>query len=260
MFSKLFNFESNEEIRDKADNDYNNVYEIVIRDHEELIDKSLESYLPILRRKLNQLIYMDEYGDYVTEAWDREVDVFVSRKLFSLKNKMEEAAIFEFSSSRSARVHNFRWSDDFTKILMRVMINKVVTKYIEQNKNESESVEIDLVDPINFEKSIAQLFEFSGWKVALTKASGDQGADVIATNSNGFKIIVQCKLYTQPIGNSAVQEVYSALSHYEGNVGMVVTNSTFTNSARQLAESCNILLVHYEDLSRILTSFYEEES
>ena len=73
-----------------------------------------------------------------------------------------------------------------------------------------------------------------------TSRTGDQGADVIA-EKNGKKIIVQCKLYSKPVGNKAVQEVFAAKQFYNGDLGIVITNNDYTKSARQLANSTNIL-------------------
>ena len=60
----------------------------------------------------------------------------------------------------------------------------------------------------------------------------------------GFTYVVQCKLYNQPVGNKAVQEVTSAQAYYEAIGAVVITNNDYTKSARQLAESQNVWLLH----------------
>ena len=106
----------------------------------------------------------------------------------------------------------------------------------------------NLDDPVLFEKSTTKNFELFGLQSIETKKTGDQGADVIA-KKNDITIIVQCKLYSQPVGNKAVQEVHSAKEYYKGNIGLVVTNSSFTKSAKQLANSTGVFLLHYSELS-----------
>jgi restriction system protein len=44
------------------------------------------------------------------------------------------------------------------------------------------------------------------------------------------------KRYTSSVGNSAVQEVVAAVLFYGTNEGCVITNSSFTPSARSLAQ------------------------
>lgn len=68
------------------------------------------------------------------------------------------------------------------------------------------------------------------------------GADVIAYKDN-IKYVIQVKFYNNPVGNKAVQEVVGAIGMYKANKGIVVTNSTFTPSAVELAQANNIELV-----------------
>lgn len=68
------------------------------------------------------------------------------------------------------------------------------------------------------------------------------GADVIAYKDN-IKYVIQVKFYNNPVGNKAVQEVVGAIGMYKADKGIVVTNSTFTPSAIELAQANNIELV-----------------
>lgn len=53
-----------------------------------------------------------------------------------------------------------------------------------------------------FEHWVADSLSKFGWETSVTRASGDQGIDVIAAH-NGLKLGIQCKLYSQSVGNSA---------------------------------------------------------
>lgn len=68
-----------------------------------------------------------------------------------------------------------------------------------------------------------------------TPATGDQGADLIATKENKINVI-KVKRYTGAVVNKAVQEVVAAKSYYNGDTAVVITNSTFTPSAKSLAK------------------------
>lgn len=81
----------------------------------------------------------------------------------------------------------------------------------------------------------------------IEATSGDQGADVIAQR-NGTKVVVQCKMYSLPVGNKAVQEAIAAKQHYLADEAWVVTNNTYTKSAKQLAISSGVKLLHHNRL------------
>ena len=78
--------------------------------------------------------------------------------------------------------------------------------------------------------------------------TGDQGADLIA-EADGCRVIIQCKFYSKPVGNKAVQEAHSALGFHAGDRAVVVSNATFTRSAKQLADSTGVLLLHHDQLA-----------
>jgi restriction system protein len=81
-----------------------------------------------------------------------------------------------------------------------------------------------------------------GWHVSATAATGDQGADIIASKGER-RVIIQAKRYSGAVGNKAVQEVVGAILFYGGTEGCVVTNSTFTPAACALAQKNNIRLI-----------------
>lgn len=78
-------------------------------------------------------------------------------------------------------------------------------------------------------------------KVEVTKSSGDQGVDIIAYK-HGKKYGIQCKYYTYPVGNKAVQEAYAGANFYDCDKAIVMTNTTFTRSAKELAEKLEVEL------------------
>jgi restriction system protein len=65
---------------------------------------------------------------------------------------------------------------------------------------------------------------------------------------NGKTILIQAKRYQSAVGNKAVQEVIGAVAYYRGDEGWVVTNSSFTPSAKALAQRSKIKLVDGEKL------------
>lgn len=61
-------------------------------------------------------------------------------------------------------------------------------------------------------------------------------------------IAIQCKFYFHPVGNKAVQEVAAGAKYYSCEYVCVVSNQTYTKSAKDLALSLNVSLLHDEQL------------
>lgn len=101
--------------------------------------------------------------------------------------------------------------------------------------------ELANMDGVEFETYVGRRLKAMGYKnVKVTQASGDFGADVIAVNLNGETVCIQCKHYSQPVGIKAIQEIYSAKQYYGCQKAMVITNSTYTQAAIDLAKSTGV--------------------
>jgi len=220
-------------------------------------------YLSRLQLKKQQLIYTDDYGDLIESDWEKEKERFIKNKMNLLLDKIIDSAINEFDNTVSLEdykksfrndIHNYIKDDIIREISYMIEIAIIDYKYetsIKEINEEFSTIEYNLNDPILFEKSVADNFTRLGWETRETKKTGDQGADVIAEKDDN-KIIVQCKLYSRPIGNKAVQEVVAARNYYKGNLALVVSNSSYTKSAQQLAASNDVVLLHYSNLSEFL--------
>ena len=94
-------------------------------------------------------------------------------------------------------------------------------------------------DGFEFEKRCAAFLKTKGYhKITVTPPSGDQGIDIIAYKS-GLKYGIQCKYYSAPVGNKAVQEAYSGARFYDCNRAAVMTNHTFTKAVGLLQPNCS---------------------
>lgn len=96
---------------------------------------------------------------------------------------------------------------------------------------------------LEYEQYCADYLSKHGYHDAkTTKASGDHGVDVIAFK-RGKKYAVQCKYYSSPVGNKAIQEVYTGMALYDCDYGIVITNSTFTKQAKDEASKLGVKLM-----------------
>ena len=101
--------------------------------------------------------------------------------------------------------------------------------------------DIDFMTGVEFEKFLGEKFKSFGDKVEYTKASGDQGIDLIITK-NSRKTGVQAKCYSQKVSNGAIQEAVAGKAYYNLDRVIVITNNYFTPSAKELAASNNVIL------------------
>ncbi|MBX2986716.1 MAG: restriction endonuclease [Bdellovibrionaceae bacterium] len=125
-----------------------------------------------------------------------------------------------------------------------------------------------------FEEYIASLYRAMGHQAQTTtemrangtlpkaimkqRGCGDQGVDVVVDvinkNQEKERIIVQCKHYSQNVGNSAIQEIVGAMKMYKGDLAVVVTNQYFTESAINLAKENNVVLIDRNRLPKLIDS------
>jgi restriction system protein len=192
-----------------------------------------KGYMEVFIRKRNTLVYQDEWGDVILHDYDKEIERFINKKW----NELKENKLIEWWRGEAAA---------FNRIFKEIF-ESVETEY-QHRSNLDYNIDFkDITDPLEYENEICNLFSKAGFKSHITSKTGDQGIDVIA-EKNGFKVGVQCKLYSSKIGNSAVQEAFSGKVFYNLNFAIVCSNAEYTKSALQLASTCKVSLLHHMDL------------
>ena len=190
------------------------------------IQDIVEKHLETLTRKRQRLHIEDDYGVVDDSKWRNEVNYFMSK-------------VLKPSLRSQGSLQAFQLNDNY----LFEFIDEVV-----RNSSSVQSSQFDSnIDPIDYEHFCAGLLRIHGWDARITKATGDQGVDVIASKK-AHKGAIQCKRYSSPVGNKAVQEVYSGMQFIGGNFCAVVTNSDYTRSARELARALGVLLLHHDEL------------
>lgn len=116
----------------------------------------------------------------------------------------------------------------------------------------TSTANVDRMEGHEFEYFCAELLERCGFEeVEVTRGSGDQGVDILAKKED-IKYAIQCKNYSNPLGNTPVQEVYAGKTFYRCHVGVVMTNSTFTKGALELADSVGVILWDKDRLDKMM--------
>lgn len=111
----------------------------------------------------------------------------------------------------------------------------------------------------DYERVVARELRRCGWKAYVTQGSGDQGVDVIAKKRD-VTMAVQCKRSKSNVGNKAVQEVFAGMHYYGAHIGMVITDSGYTKSARTLANSLDgVYIAHHDQIPSFKMEITETE-
>jgi TPR repeat protein len=203
------------------------------------VTKLLTPHITVLALKWDQTVREDDYGNCLYDKWTVEFDYFFDNVL--MKDKLFESSFTD------------RYLDLSKKKIIREHIEDAIKQY-KTTKSENKftpNINVDNLTGEEFEHYCADILRNSGWTVRVTKASGDQGIDLIATHGN-VKAVVQCKRFSsQTVGNGAVQEISAGKQHEQADYAVVVTNSTYTRSAKQLANSTGVHLLHVSELERL---------
>ena len=111
---------------------------------------------------------------------------------------------------------------------------------------------VDNMSGLEFEAWCAKLLKKNGFShVKVTPGSGDQGVDIIAWKNNE-KYAIQCKRYSNAVGNKPVQEVYTGETIYGCSRAIVITNNYFTTGAIQAARATNVELWDRNTLAKLI--------
>lgn len=109
---------------------------------------------------------------------------------------------------------------------------------------------------LKFEQYVAMLLKSNGYhNVSLTEKY-DLGVDIIA-EKDGVRWGVQVKHYSGLVKASAVRQVVTGLKMYGCDRAMVVTNSTYSATARRLAAGNDCELVDGRGLARLSAKLWE---
>lgn len=200
----------------------------------------IESHKETLASEKRRLIRRDSYGTLMEEDWQKGpkgIEYFIGTVL---RPSIGEQA---WSQAIENSQNHYNGTNDF-RLRLSSLVNEAADSVA------SKDTLSDDANGIDYEIFCEGILSRSGWRVVRTPATGDQGVDLIATK-NQIRACIQCKYYSKPVGNSAVQEVLAGKMFWEGSMAVVVSSAGYTRSARQLAEASSVVLLHHDDLLRL---------
>ncbi len=212
--------------------------QLVVERHEQLLQKHAQ-HVTVFLNKAQRGVWLDEYGDEVQDSVGDEIDRLIDKILERENVDPDLAYSIEFLARchpSMAQCYSYWWLHDELR-------RRFFAHYQARDSSFAPDIEIDYMSGIEFEDwLIASIRSVGVDQVVPTKGSGDQGADVIVRHRNRT-LVIQAKRYGQRVGNDSVQQAHAAKAIYGAHEAWVVTNSTFTKSAREAATHTGVRLV-----------------
>ena len=125
-----------------------------------------------------------------------------------------------------------------------------------------QSTNLAAMDWEDFEHLIREIFEqeFSknGGEVKITQASRDGGVDAVAFDPDpirGGKIVIQAKRYTNPVGVSAVRDLYGTVMNEGATKGILVTTADYGPDSYAFAKGKPLTLLTGANLLHLLAQY-----
>jgi restriction system protein len=129
----------------------------------------------------------------------------------------------------------------------------IITKKLRLGKQQYNMEVIDRMTGLDFESYIASLLRIKGYKHIRLTEKYDYGIDIIA-KKDGIKWGIQVKRYSGLVKADAVRQVVTALKKYHCDRAVVISNSSYSQVARELAKSNNCILVDRKQLAEWIST------
>lgn len=174
----------------------------------------------------------------------------LQRNIYRAKRKNDYGRIVEDTTTDV--IYEFTSSVDLDESLISVLeAEELIFEQLDIREEDDKQVGFDPssipFDGHSFERWVTEALVGYGWQAELTAAGRDQGIDVTASR-NGKKVGLQCKLYSSSVGNKAIQEAHAGKVYYGLDAAAVITNSSYTSSARDLAAMTGVKLLSHHDI------------
>jgi len=182
---------------------------------------------------------------------------FLGSKLFKPSDEKLKADLLEAGNQLAHLAEEKRRSEEAVRKTAVAFENDLsiyqgILGQFQSRINQLRSVEWRHLQAVPFEDFLAEVFREWGYLVETTKVTGDQGVDLIVTK-NGVRTAIQAKGYlSSTVGNDAIQQAFTGMKIYNCQQCAVITNSTFTSSARQAAAAVGCVLIDGEKLPLLI--------
>lgn len=216
-----------------------------IQEYEHIIENQ-KSTIEDLTKKTNRI-----------QQYNNKIEKQNGKKEHNIENKQEKHE----ENSKTEKIQGIEKYDkkefeelifDRLEEIQEPIQNNYVGSFHSSERVNMYNNKYDYMTGEDFEIFISQILKKTGYlNVCITKKSGDQGVDIIA-EQNDIRYAIQCKRYSEKVGNKAIQEVFTGKVFYNCDVGVVVTNNYFTQSAENLANKIGVILWDRNYLEKLI--------
>ena len=100
-------------------------------------------------------------------------------------------------------------------------------------------------EPTDFEEYCASLFRRIGYEATVTPPVNDGGYDILVTDTNGRRSIVECKCFdvSHPVGRPLIQKLVGANGTVGADGMIFMTTSRYTSNAIEYAREVGVELM-----------------
>lgn len=223
----------------------------------ERLCSAIEPHVQELAARRERLVSR-EFGREDRGAWERKLREFMEDVVLDTvpEPDLDRAVPFRYrwhpeAAQEDARATRYRRWDRRMYCQpdgpLARLIDTMVADYMASDAYRMASADAEELDGGSYELHCAQVLRECGWRAEVLGGSGDQGADVIAERG-ATRVVIQCKKYSRPVGNKAVQEVISGRLMHRAHAAAVVSNASYTKGAQELARMTRVLLLHHTEL------------
>ncbi len=199
--------------------------------------------------KLEQL-----YPEFGKEMGRNEIFKYISKNINKYLTTYQDVVKLYQYRELDKDLHSYFSS--YNSLLPKAIeerFKNAITKYKLLNNSKGNKVvtiaDLDMLSGVDFESFLSQLFIKLGYQTTITPASNDYGVDLIVTK-NGETIAIQAKRYSEGnvVGISAIQEAIGGMNFYKTDKAMVITTSSYTQNAQNLAKESGVIIWDRKEL------------
>jgi len=173
------------------------------------------------------------------------LDLAFKRLIRGDEHEQENQDAFDIEFERLVRKLKYREKNiDYYQKRLRSHLEGRFRKFVEVRRGRGlHRVEsLKKMSGDEFEVWVIEQLRSHGYKANATPVTGDHGGDVVA-DIGETRVCIQAKRWKGTVGKDAVYQVNTARVMYDATFAWVVTNSTFTKQAKEVAAQVDVTLV-----------------
>ncbi len=153
---------------------------------------------------------------------------------------------------------NFSIQDATVQKMKHVLLGLIDRSRLTTSLSNSVTFSSTLQKGMQFEELCLYVVHQLGFDAETTKPTSDGGIDIVAIDSRPItagKYIIQCKAWSQSVGEHIVRELFGVVHSERANKGILITTSNFTRSAIEFAKDKPLELIDGSQFDKLLEQY-----